>query len=95
MDSEDVIPPKDETAAPSEPHIGIIKSPDFEDLDFSKQLDPSNDWESEHPIFMTKLPEEMNPGLMALQDLKYGSGTPEEIADHCKDRGNEFFGKYV
>lgn len=95
MDPEDVVPPKDSTAAPSEPHINIIKAADFEELDFSKQLDPDNDWESEHPVFMTKIPEEMNSGLMALQDLKYGQETPEEIADACKDRGNEYFAKYA
>lgn len=95
MDVEDVIPPKPAGAEPSQATVSIIKDPYFEEPDFSKQLDPDNDWESEHPIFMTKLPEEMNAGLMALQDVKYGDSTPEEVADSCKDRGNEFFKKYV
>lgn len=95
MDPEDIVPPKADGSAASEPSMTIIKEQDFEEPDFSAQLDPDNDWESEHPIFMTKLPEEMNEGLMALQDIKYGESTPEEVADYCKDRGNEFFKKYV
>lgn len=90
-----MIPPKPEGAAPSAETISIIREQDFEEADFSKQLDADNDWESEHPIFMTKLPDDMNEGLLALQDLKYNGETPEEVADYCKDRGNEFFAKYV
>lgn len=95
MDVDDVIPTKPEGAAAAQPSMSIIKEAFFEEPDFSAQLDPDNDWESEHPIFMTKLPEEDNSALMALQDIKYGDCTPEEVADSCKDRGNEFFKKYV
>lgn len=95
MDLDDTTPQKGEATPASEASMTIIKAQDFEEQDFSKQLDPENDWESEHPIFMTKLPEEMNSQLMALQDLKYGGASPEDVADRCKEQGNEFFKKYV
>jgi len=57
--------------------------------------DDENDWESEHPLFMTKLPDniEDNETLMALQGLKYGKQTVEELADDFKEKGNECFRK--
>ncbi|KAG2013383.1 40S ribosomal protein S7 [Coprinopsis cinerea AmutBmut pab1-1] len=44
------------------------------------------------PLFMKSLPDESseNPVLAALQDLAY-EGTPDEIADNFKSRGNEYF----
>lgn len=54
------------------------------------------EWESEHPLFMTKLPEniEENESLMALQGLKYDEQTVEELAESLKEKGNECFRKY-
>ena len=91
MDTDEQLVVKDASLPPSEQTMSIIKGQDFVEI----QLENETDWESEHPIFMTKLPDEENPGLLALQDLKYGESTPEEVADHCKDKGNEFFAKYV
>lgn len=89
MDADDAISPKDATLPPSEESISIIKGQDFVEI----QLEDETDWESEHPIFMTKLPDEENSGLLALQDLKYSEGTPEEVADALKDQGNEFLAR--
>lgn len=89
MDTDEQLVVKDASLPPSEQTMSIIKGQDFVEI----QLENETDWESEHPIFMTKLPDEENPGLLALQDLKYGESTPEEVADHCKDKGNEFFAK--
>lgn len=95
MEPNDPMRAEPSNQASSQQTITIIKPQDFEELDFSKQLDPENDWESEHPIFMTKIPEETNANLMALQDLKYGDSTPEQVADYCKERGNEFYARYA
>lgn len=51
------------------------------------------DWESEHPLFMTKLPDnpDENEGLVALKAMKYGEETPEGLAESYKEKGNECF----
>ncbi|KAI9312980.1 hypothetical protein BX666DRAFT_2030864 [Dichotomocladium elegans] len=55
-------------------------------------MDPNNlDEElAKVPLFMSKLPDEENETLAALQSLMY-DGTPEEIAENFKNQGNECF----
>ncbi|CDS12173.1 hypothetical protein LRAMOSA04368 [Lichtheimia ramosa] len=55
-------------------------------------MDPDNlDEElAKVPLFMSKLPEEENDTLEALQSLVY-DGPPEEIAENFKNQGNECF----
>ncbi|XP_049851788.1 tetratricopeptide repeat protein 4 homolog [Schistocerca gregaria] len=55
--------------------------------------DAEGDWESEHPLFMTRISDHSNEKLMALQELKYGLSEPEGRADCYKDQGNYFFQK--
>jgi len=55
-----------------------------------KAPDTVEDWE--HPLFMTALPEADHPEvgvLDALSSLIYDDKTPEQLAEHFKNQGNE------
>lgn len=45
----------------------------------------------DHPLFMTDMPSDIsdNPHLMALQSIMYDDQSPEELAQHFKNQGNE------
>mmetsp|Transcript_48905 Transcript_48905/g.79372 ORF Transcript_48905/g.79372 Transcript_48905/m.79372 type:complete len:317 (-) Transcript_48905:303-1253(-) len=45
----------------------------------------------DHPLFMVDMPQDIseNPHLMALQAMMYDDQTPEEMAQHMKNQGNE------
>lgn len=47
----------------------------------------------DHPMFMEDVPSDIsdNPHLLALQNLIYDGQTPEELAEHFRQLGNEAF----
>jgi len=59
----------------------------------SREVPLGDDWESEHPLLMTKLPNdpESNPSLSALLQMVHEDGTPEERAENWKEHGNDSF----
>lgn len=74
-----------------------LKLFNYKNEDAIEEVVPEDDgieWESEHPLFMTKLPDniEENEGLVALQAMKYeDEETPEALAESYKEKGNECF----
>mmetsp|Transcript_19887 Transcript_19887/g.42489 ORF Transcript_19887/g.42489 Transcript_19887/m.42489 type:complete len:389 (-) Transcript_19887:189-1355(-) len=47
----------------------------------------------DHPLFMEDVPSDIsdNPHLLALQSILYDGNTPEQMAEHFKNLGNEAF----
>lgn len=76
-------------------NISLIPQDHEYEIDISRKDEVESDWESEHPIFMTKIPNNLNDGLLALQNIKYSGKTPLEVAEQLKEEGNEYFKRQV
>ena len=80
--------------------MASVEEEDFFDMDLTTHRYPNrwseDKWEQEleqHPLFMTKQPDELSPIVEAMQQLKYGEddNSKDELAQNYKEDGNRHF----